>query len=110
MKAGLAWHYKQYANEQSAKDRREYAQAEAEARNAKRGLWSIASPVAPWDYRNGEGTPEAVEGLIIGNRRPRVYHAPGCPSDNRVSPQNRVLFKTAADAEKAGYRKAGNCR
>ncbi|MBX3266434.1 MAG: thermonuclease family protein [Acidobacteria bacterium] len=110
IKAGLAWHFKRYADEQPAKDQREYAAAEIEARKAKRGIWSIASPVAPWDFRDGKGTPEAVEGLIIGNRRSRVYHAPGCPSYNRVSPQNRVMFKTAAEAEKAGYRKAGNCR
>lgn len=110
IKAGLAWHFKRYANEQTLKDRREYAAAEVEARKAKRGIWSIASPVAPWDFRDGKGTPEAIEGLIIGNRRSRVYHAPGCPSYNRVSPQNRVMFKTPADAEKAGFRKAGNCR
>ena len=109
VKAGLAWHYKQYANEQTARDRREYAAAEIEARKAERGIWSIPSPVAPWDFRAGKGTPEAVQGLIIGNRRSRIYHAPGCPSYNRVSPQNRVTFKTAAEAEKAGYKKARNC-
>jgi endonuclease YncB( thermonuclease family) len=39
IKAGLAWHYKKYADEQPAEDPVTYAQAETEARAAKRGLW-----------------------------------------------------------------------
>lgn len=44
--AGLAWHYVQYAPDDKA-----LAAAEAEARKAKRGLWSDARHVAPWDWR-----------------------------------------------------------
>jgi len=48
---------------------------------------------------------------VIANRRSGVYHlATGCPSYNKVSNSNRVSFKTAVDAEHAGYRLAGNCR
>ena len=44
---GWAWHFVQYA-----KDNRELAAAEQEARNAKRGLWADSKPpVAPWDWR-----------------------------------------------------------
>ena len=53
VRAGLAWHYKYYENEQSPEDRRAYAQAEVEARAARRGLWADANPVPPWDFRNG---------------------------------------------------------
>ena len=49
--AGLAWHYKQYQNEQTASDRQRYADAEKEARYAKRGLWQDPHAIAPWDYR-----------------------------------------------------------
>ena len=49
--AGLAWHYKQYQNEQTASDRQWYAEAEKEARDAKRGLWQDPHAIAPWDYR-----------------------------------------------------------
>ncbi len=38
IKAGLAWHYKEYQNEQTASDRQLYSEAEDEARKAKRGL------------------------------------------------------------------------
>jgi endonuclease YncB( thermonuclease family) len=46
---------------------------------------------------------------IIGNRRSHIYHRPDCPNYSQVAPQNRVAFNSAADAEAAGYRVAGNC-
>lgn len=48
-------------------------------------------------------------GEIIGNRRSHIYHKPGCPDYDKVSEQNRVLFKNTAEAEKAGYHAAKNC-
>lgn len=51
VKAGLAWHYKYYANEQSPDERQRYAQAENEAQAKKLGLWGEANPIPPWDYR-----------------------------------------------------------
>ncbi|MCV0437448.1 MAG: thermonuclease family protein [Hydrogenophaga sp.] len=51
---GMAWHYKQYAREQSAIDRQLYAQAEDEARAQRRGLWADSHPIPPWSWRSGE--------------------------------------------------------
>lgn len=51
VKAGLAWWYQKYSDEQSVADRRLYAQAEDEARHGRLGLWSEVEPVAPWDWR-----------------------------------------------------------
>lgn len=49
---GWAWHYKQYAQKgQSSADFRAYAQAEAQARTARLGLWQQADPTPPWSYR-----------------------------------------------------------
>ena len=45
VKAGLAWHYEQYS------DNDELSLIEAEARQAKRGLWADKDPMAPWDWR-----------------------------------------------------------
>lgn len=53
VRAGMAWHYKYYENEQSPADRRLYADAERGARAARRGLWSDPDPVPPWDFRRG---------------------------------------------------------
>jgi endonuclease YncB( thermonuclease family) len=52
VKRGLAWHYKQYQREQSPTDRQSYAAAEAEAREAKLGLWRDAEPMPPWEFRH----------------------------------------------------------
>ena len=51
IRAGLAWHYKKYQDEQTPADRELYSEAEIEAREAKRGLWYDAEPVPPWEYR-----------------------------------------------------------
>lgn len=42
---GFARHYKQYSSDP------ELADAEQSARAARRGLWSMANPVAPWEFR-----------------------------------------------------------
>ncbi|MDD4310440.1 MAG: thermonuclease family protein [Candidatus Cloacimonetes bacterium] len=45
LKAGLAWHYKQYNKNP------ELAKLEQNARKRKEGLWADAYPKAPWDFR-----------------------------------------------------------
>lgn len=51
VKRGLAWHYKDYAKEQTSEDQQRYAEAETLARTEKRGLWVDAEPIAPWAWR-----------------------------------------------------------
>ena len=51
IKAGLAWHYKKYQNQQPLADRDAYSASETAAKNEKLGLWSDPRPVAPWDFR-----------------------------------------------------------
>lgn len=45
LKAGLAWHYKQYSKDATL------AALENSARGGRLGLWKDAHPQAPWDYR-----------------------------------------------------------
>ena len=54
IEAGLAWHYKKYATEQSPEDRQRYARAEEQARAARHGLWQDGRSVPPWDYRKAK--------------------------------------------------------
>ena len=51
IKAGLAWHYKKYQNQQPLVDRDAYSASETAAKNEKLGLWSDPRPMAPWDFR-----------------------------------------------------------
>ena len=54
IRAGLAWHYKKYQNEQTQTDRELYSKAEIEAKEARRGLWHDPEPVPPWEYRKSK--------------------------------------------------------
>lgn len=114
---GYAWWFRQYA----ATDR-ELERLEAGARRERKGLWADPNPIPPWESRaarrNAAGPTETGEprGVadaelppVIGNRRSKVYHRRDCPDYSWVSPSNRVSFSTPAEAEAAGYRKAGNC-
>jgi endonuclease YncB( thermonuclease family) len=51
IKRGFAWHYKKYQEEQTPKDRKDYADAEIAAKASKKGLWLMENPTPPWDYR-----------------------------------------------------------
>ena len=48
LKAGMAWHYKKYDSTPA------YAQAESEARAAKRGLWQDKNPIEPEAFRKAK--------------------------------------------------------
>jgi endonuclease YncB( thermonuclease family) len=51
IKAGMAWHYKYYQDDQAREDRKLYAAAEIAARATNVGLWIDSNPVPPWDFR-----------------------------------------------------------
>ena len=46
--------------------------------------------------------PAPAVGVVIGNRNTKVYHRPDCRS--LPKPQNQVRFRSAQEAEQAGYR------
>jgi endonuclease YncB( thermonuclease family) len=51
VRAGLAWHAKRYSSDKTLAD------AEREARRAKRGLWADPRPVPPWKWRREHSNP-----------------------------------------------------
>jgi len=115
VKAGMAWHFKKYEDEQTPEDRRTYSAAEQSARAAELGLWKPPSnPTAPGDWRQAVKAkrwgPPPPPGTIIGNSGSKKYHRPDCAGYRDMAERNRVFFKTVADAEAAGYKRAGNCQ
>ena len=95
VRAGMAWHYKHYQDDQSPEDRRLYSRAEEDAREARRGLWSDPDPVPPWDFRRGgraparatsepgRGWPDAPQVdsqslTVYVTRTGEKYHREGC--------------------------------
>jgi len=112
VKRGMAWHYKKYQNEQTPEDKKAYAEAEINARNQKIGLWLQPNPTEPSAWRRGENNPNlngVPTGSIVGNSNSMIYHTPGCSTYTKVSPQNRIVFKTETEAMKQGYRLSGAC-
>ena len=103
VKAGMAWHFKKYEDEQNPEDRRTYSAAEQSARAGALGLWKAPSPTAPGDWRQDVKTkrwgPPPPEGTIIGNSSSKKYHRPDCAGYRDMAEKNRVFFKTVEEAE-----------
>jgi micrococcal nuclease len=75
---GLAWWEREQAKEDEVLPRHE-----AEAREAKRNLWSRPDAVAPWDWRAGRRTPpappaEAPDPTVYVTPSGNRYHRPTC--------------------------------
>ena len=54
IQAGMAWHYKEYQREQTPHDVKAYAEAEAQAREKRAGLWADKDPIPPWSFRKAK--------------------------------------------------------
>jgi endonuclease YncB( thermonuclease family) len=52
VKAGMAWWYRHYANEQSRQDQETYEAAEFNAKIRRLGLWADKNPTPPWEWRH----------------------------------------------------------
>jgi endonuclease YncB( thermonuclease family) len=87
IKSGLAWHYKEYAGEQSVVDRTRYAQAEISAKSSGVGLWRDPKPMPPWEWRHGgkneptaassaSGCPCGSDALCTGSKGGQYCIAP----------------------------------
>jgi endonuclease YncB( thermonuclease family) len=107
IRQGWALEYKQYSDGR-------YADEEADARKAKRGLWA-GKFVEPWDWRRGERLSSetstgsdrkcAIKGNISGSGK--IYHLP----DSRNYVRTRIdetrgerWFCTEDEAKAAGWR------
>lgn len=107
VRQGWALEYKQYSDGR-------YADEEAEAKKAKRGLWS-GKFIEPWEWRRGEKLPTevstgmdrkcAIKGNISSSGK--IYHMPGSRSyANTVvnEADGERWFCTEEEAKAAGWR------
>jgi hypothetical protein len=73
----------------------------AQRRQAKEEQDSMAEAAAATESSEPE--------QIIGDRQSKTYYANGCQPTKEIAESNKTTFKTAADAEKAGFKLAKNC-
>ena len=58
----------------------------------------------------GGATEETEAEEIIADKQSKTYYPNGCQPAKQIAKNNRITFKTAADAEKAGFKLAKNCQ
>lgn len=75
----------------------------AERRQAKEEQDSLAAANATAD----ENTEPPSE--IIADKESKTYYPDGCTPSKEIAEKNKVVFKSAADAQKAGFKAAKNC-
>ena len=57
----------------------------------------------------GGNASESTDPAIVGDKSSRTYYPAGCEPAKEIAEANKVTFKTAAEAEKAGFKAAKNC-
>ena len=112
IRVGAAWVYRQYVVD------RGLFEVENDAREAKRGIWSLSESqrVEPWNWRRGlESGGEQPEGCKIkGNinsKGVKIYHAPGMRSYGVTQineSKGERWFCSTDQAEAAGWRAPRN--
>jgi len=132
IRAGYAWHYKQFSNEETL------ASLEQEARTKEKGLWSQPNPTPPWDFRrNGNkeskktyssndynsynnnssdsnsssssnDTQTSSSGAYHGNTQSRIFHRSTCRYFNCKN--CTAVFNSREEAIQAGYRPCKICK
>jgi endonuclease YncB( thermonuclease family) len=86
VRAGYAWHYKRYSSDPAL------TRAEQEARAARRGLWSDARSVPPWEFRaGGSGSGQDVASAerhmrLVSNVNETAQHSLGPSPALAISP------------------------
>lgn len=75
----------------------------AERRQAKEEQDAAAEAAANAGDSNENGS------SILGDKHSKTYYPAGCDPEKEISEANKVTFKSAAEAEKAGFKAAKNC-
>lgn len=73
---------------------------------------SVSNSVPVGDSQSGlqSTQTDAKEGGYVASKTGEKYHLPWCSGAQRIKEENKVWFKTKAEAEAAGYTPAANCK
>lgn len=64
----------------------------------------------PIESKDESSLSSVSEGGYVASKNGTKYHLPWCPGASQIKEENKILFTTKADAEKAGYEPAANCK
>lgn len=76
---------------------------------------NIYSGLTPVNISDGNQIPETAsigslaKGKYVASKNGAAYHFPWCAGALKIKEENKLWFQTKGDAEKAGYKPAGNC-
>lgn len=62
------------------------------------------------DSLAAEGAKEENAEEIVGDKQSKTYFTNGCQPAKQLAENNKITFKTVADAEKAGFKLARHCQ
>jgi len=48
-------------------------------------------------------------GEYVASNRGKMYYPIDCPAGDNLKPENKIYFKTSAEAEAAGYKRSASC-
>lgn len=89
---------------------REAAAAEKENSDGSETKGSNGTTNKPNEPNNPNNTQDSdAAPAIIGDKQTKTYYPNGCQPAKEIPETNRAVFKTAADAQKAGFKLAKNC-
>lgn len=57
-----------------------------------------------------EQSASVAQSTYVASKNGSVYHLPWCSGAQRISEKNKIFFNSKEEAERAGYRPAGNCK
>lgn len=79
--------------------------------SAKGGLDETAA-VSDFTKRSDPSTSpiSSSHGNFVASKNGSSYHLPTCPGAKQIKEENKIWFKTAEEARRAGYKPAGNCQ
>ena len=112
VRRGAAWVYRKYATDDNLHE------LENEARESKRGLWSLpeSERLPPWEWRRGSNKAEErpdgcnIKGNI-NSKGDRIYHSPGRSSYGATKineSKGERWFCSESEARSAGWRAPRN--
>ncbi|TSC68096.1 MAG: hypothetical protein G01um101466_553 [Parcubacteria group bacterium Gr01-1014_66] len=60
------------------------------------------------DSSNKDNRLPVLQGFVA-SKNGTSYHYPWCPGAKKIKEENKIVFATREEAEKRGYKPAGNC-